>query len=131
MVVEKRIVFIQVLMYIMFIMWSLSLLLSIFYKDDWIYYVRFGVFFALLGIIFLVFKKGDKTLIEIDENSINNNKKILYTFMIGYLAQILLVNFLSDYSTIIYITTTIIMVGVSTVGLVTNAKILLDNKKDK
>lgn len=131
MVVEKRIVFIQVLMYIMFIMWSLSLLLSIFYKDDWIYYVRFGVFFALLGIIFLIFKKGDKTLIEIDENSINNNKKILYTFMIGYLAQILLVNFLSDYSTIIYITTTIIMVGVSTVGLVTNAKILLDNKKDK
>lgn len=131
MVVEKRVVFIQVLMYIMFIMWSLSLLLSIFYKDDWIYYVRFGVFFALLGIIFLVFKKGDKTLIKIDENSINNNKKILYTFMIGYLAQILLVNFLSDYSTIIYITTTIIMVGVSTVGLVTNAKILLDNKKDK
>lgn len=131
MVVEKRVVFIQVLMYIMFIMWSLSLLLSIFYKDDWIYYVRFGVFFALLGIIFLIFKKGDKTLIEIDENSINNNKKILYTFMIGYLAQILLVNFLSDYSTIIYITTTIIMVGVSTVGLVTNAKILLDNKKDK
>ena len=131
MVVEKRIVFIQVLMYIMFIMWSLSLLLSIFYKDDWIYYVRFGVFFALLGIIFLIFKKGDKTLIEIDENSINNNKKILYTFMIGYLAQILLVNFLSDYSTIIYITTTIIMVGVSTVGLVTNAKILLDNTKDK
>lgn len=131
MVVEKRVVFIQVLMYIMFIMWSLSLLLSIFYKDDWIYYVRFGVFFALLGIIFLIFKKGDKTLIEIDENSINNNKKILYTFMIGYLAQILLVNFLSDYSTIIYITTTIIMVGVSTVGLVTNAKILLDNTKDK
>ena len=131
MVVEKRVVFVQVLMYIMFIMWSLSLLLSIFYKDDWIYYVRFGVFFALLGIIFLVFKRGDKTLIEIDENSIGNNKKILYTFMIGYLAQILLVNFLGDYSTIIYIATTIVMVGVSTVGLITNAKILLDNKKDK
>ena len=131
MVVEKRVVFVQVLMYIMFIMWSLSLLLSIFYKDDWIYYVRFGVFFALLGVIFLVFKRGDKTLIEIDENSIGNNKKILYTFMIGYLAQILLVNFLGDYSTIIYIATTIVMVGVSTVGLITNAKILLDNKKDK
>lgn len=131
MVVEKRVVFVQVLMYIMFIMWSLSLLLSIFYKDDWIYYVRFGVFFALLGIIFLVFKRGDKTLIEIDENSIGNNKKILYTFMIGYLAQILLVNFLGDYSTIIYIATTIVMVGVSTVGLIINAKILLDNKKDK
>lgn len=128
MIIEKRVIVVQILMYIMFFLWSISLLLGIKYLDDWITYARFGVFIVILILIYTYYKKGDKKLITIEYNNNKTNRILMYIFVTIYLLQIVLSSFIQTQVNLITIISVILMVAVSSFGAVYNVLILRKNK---
>lgn len=128
MIVERRMIIVQIMIYFILLFWTISLPLSIQYNTDAFNAIRFGSLVILGLIVFLIYRKLDKKLITIDDNHLKKTKNIIGFYLLVYFIQVILNSYFVNYQVIIYIISTVILVAVAAIGIFINFKILNSTK---
>lgn len=83
--IEKRLIIIQCLMFSVFLLLPLNYVLKILVTSDLINYGTIVIFVLVLWLLYLVYKKSSKRIINVSTKVLNINKYNMYVFIVGYI----------------------------------------------
>lgn len=88
--IEKRFIWFQLLMFIIFLILPVSYIVKVLIDSKITGYFTIGIFLVLIGLLILIFKKSKQVTIPITKNQININKYNMYVFIIGYVFLVII-----------------------------------------
>lgn len=88
--IEKRFIWFQLLMFIIFLILPVSYIVKVLVDSKITGYFTIGIFLVLIGLLILIFKKSKQVAIPITKNQININKYNMYVFIIGYVFLVII-----------------------------------------
>lgn len=88
--IEKRFIWFQLLMFIIFLILPVSYIVKVLIDSKITGYFTIGIFLVLIGLLILIFKKSKQVAIPITKNQININKYNMYVFIIGYVFLVII-----------------------------------------
>lgn len=88
--IEKRFIWFQLLMFIIFLILPVSYIVKVLIDSKITGYFTIGIFLVLIGLLILIFKKSKQVTIPVTKNQININKYNMYVFIIGYVFLVII-----------------------------------------